>query len=162
MCGTKKGTAYQHQNIIPTVKYGGGNMIWACFSPASGPGPLAIIQGKINTQFYQNILQDIVRVAVCHLKLRIWVMQQDNDPMHRSKSTTDWASQSPDLNPIELLWNGLKRGVHSRQPTNVAELKQFCEDEWSKIPPERCAGLIHSYQKHLIEVIAAKGGLTRY
>uniref|UniRef100_A0AAR2K185 Transposase Tc1-like domain-containing protein n=1 Tax=Pygocentrus nattereri TaxID=42514 RepID=A0AAR2K185_PYGNA len=34
----KKGTAHHHKNIIPTVKYGGGNiMIWACFA-ASGPG----------------------------------------------------------------------------------------------------------------------------
>lgn len=67
----------------------------------------------------------------------------------------------PDLNPIELL-NDLKRGVHTRHPINVSELKQFCEEEWSKIPPEHCAGLIHSYQKHSIKVIAAEGGLTRY
>lgn len=47
----KKGTAYRHENIIPTGKYGGGNiMIWACFS-ASGPGrQLAVIEGKMNFQ----------------------------------------------------------------------------------------------------------------
>lgn len=36
----KKGTAYQHENIIPTVYYGGGSiMIWGCFA-ASGPDSL--------------------------------------------------------------------------------------------------------------------------
>ncbi|MBN3292713.1 TCB1 transposase, partial [Polypterus senegalus] len=48
----KKGTAYQHQNIIPTVKYVEGNIrIWACFA-ASGPGHLAIIEWKMNSQVY--------------------------------------------------------------------------------------------------------------
>ncbi|KAF7650570.1 hypothetical protein LDENG_00123650 [Lucifuga dentata] len=62
-------------------------MIWGCFA-ASGPGPLAIIEGKMNSQVYQGILQDNVRMAVSQLKLsRSWVMQQDNDPKHRSKST---------------------------------------------------------------------------
>ena len=37
---------------------------------------------------------------------------------------------------------------------------QFCEEEWFKITPERCAGLIWGYWKHLFEIIAAKGGLT--
>ena len=27
MCGEKKGKAQQHQNLIPTVKYGGGNIM---------------------------------------------------------------------------------------------------------------------------------------
>ena len=49
----KKGTAQQHQNLIPTVKYGGGSiMVWSCFA-ASGPGQLAIINGKMNSQVYQ-------------------------------------------------------------------------------------------------------------
>uniref|UniRef100_A0AAZ3R282 Transposase Tc1-like domain-containing protein n=1 Tax=Oncorhynchus tshawytscha TaxID=74940 RepID=A0AAZ3R282_ONCTS len=44
----KKGTAHQHQNLIPTVKYGGGSiMFWGCFA-VSGPGQLAIIDGKMN------------------------------------------------------------------------------------------------------------------
>ena len=170
----KKGTAHQHQNLIPTVKYGGGSiMVWGCFA-ASGPGQLAIIDGKMNSQVYQDILQENVRLSVCQLKLnRSWVMQQDNDPKHRSKSTTEWLqqkkirllewpSQSPDLNPIEMLWHDLKRAVHTRHPKNIAELKQFCKEEWSKIPPDRCAGLIRNYRKRLVEVIAAKGGSTSY
>ena len=56
----KKGTAHQHQNLITTVKYGGGS-IMLCFA-ASGPGQLAIIAGRINTQVYQNILQE---KAIC-------------------------------------------------------------------------------------------------
>jgi hypothetical protein len=48
--GGEKVTAHQHQNLIPTVKYGGGNiMVWGCFA-ASGPGQLAIIDEKMNSQ----------------------------------------------------------------------------------------------------------------
>ena len=86
-------------------------MVWGCFA-ASGPGQLAIIDGKLNSQVYQDILQENVRLSVRQLKLnRSWVMQQDNDPKHRSKSSTEWfqqkkihlqewPSQSPDINPI--------------------------------------------------------------
>uniref|UniRef100_A0A8C5WCM1 C2H2-type domain-containing protein n=1 Tax=Leptobrachium leishanense TaxID=445787 RepID=A0A8C5WCM1_9ANUR len=47
--------------------------------------------------------------------------------------------QSPDLNPIEMLWHDLKRAIHTRHPKNTATLKQCCEEEWSKITPDRCA-----------------------
>lgn len=101
------------------------------------------------------------------------VMQQDYDPKHRSKSTTEWhqqkkihllewPSQSHDLNLIAILWHGLRRAIHTRHPKNIAELKQFCKGEWSKIPPERCSGLICNYRERLVEVIAVKGGSTRY
>ncbi|XP_067245512.1 uncharacterized protein [Chanodichthys erythropterus] len=48
------------------------------------------------------------------------------------------------------------------KPSNVAELQQFCKDEWAKIPPQRCNRFITSYRKHLIAVVAAKGGPTSY
>ena len=170
----KENTAFQHKNLIPSVKHGGGSiMVWACFA-ASGPGRLAIIDGTMNSELYQRILKENVRTSVHELNLkRRWVMQQDNDPKHTSRSTKEWLkknkvnvlewpSQSPDLNPIEMLWKDLKRAVHVRKPTNIPELKLFCTEEWAKIPPSRCAGLINSYRKRLVAVIAAQGGHTRY
>ncbi len=109
----------------------------------------------------------------CDLKLkRTWVMQQDNDLKHTSKPTSEWLkknkikvfecpNQSSDLNPIEMLWHDLKKSIHARKPSNVAELKQFCK-EWAKIPPQRCERLIASFRKCLIAVVAAKGGTTSY
>ncbi|KAK3517541.1 hypothetical protein QTP70_012629 [Hemibagrus guttatus] len=139
-----------------------------------GPGRLAVINGTMNSAVYQKILKENVRPSVCDLKLKqTWVLQQDNDPKHTSKSTSEWLkknkmktlewpSQSPDLNPIEMLWHDLKKVVHARKPSNVAELQQFCKDEWAKIPPQRCNRLIASYRKRLIAVVAAKGGPTGY
>ncbi|KAG2466638.1 TCB1 transposase, partial [Polypterus senegalus] len=173
----KPGTAHHQASTIPTVKhvkYGGGSvMVWGCFA-ASGPGRLAVIDGTMNSTVYQKILKENVRPSVRQLKLkRSWVLQQDNDPKHTSKSTSEWLkknkmktlewpSQSPDLNPIEMLWHDLKKALHARKPSNKAELQQFCKDEWAKIPPERRKRLIASYRKRLIAVIAAKGGPTSY
>ncbi|KAK3562989.1 hypothetical protein QTP86_013253 [Hemibagrus guttatus] len=139
-----------------------------------GPGRLAVINGTMNSAIYQKILKENVRPSFCDLKLkRTWVLQQDNDPKHTSKSTSewlkknkmktlDWPSQSPDLNPIEMLWHDLKKVVHARKPSNVAELQQFCKDEWAKIPPQCCNRLTASYRKRSIAVVAAKGGPTSY
>ena len=67
-------------------------MVWGCFA-ASGPEQLAIIDGKMNSQVYRDILQENVKLFVRQLKLnRSWVMQQDTDPKHRSKST-EWLQQ---------------------------------------------------------------------
>ncbi|KAF7648140.1 hypothetical protein LDENG_00161510 [Lucifuga dentata] len=60
---------------------------FGCFA-ASGPGRLAIIDGSMNSQLYQQILQENVRVSVRELKLKIkWITQQDNDPKQTSRST---------------------------------------------------------------------------
>ena len=58
--------------------------------------------------------------------------------------TLEWPSQSLDLNPIEMLWNDLKKVIHASKPSNV----------------QRCKRLIASYRKRLIAVVAAKGGPT--
>uniref|UniRef100_A0A9J8DBM0 Uncharacterized protein n=1 Tax=Cyprinus carpio carpio TaxID=630221 RepID=A0A9J8DBM0_CYPCA len=45
----------------------------------------------MNSAVYQKILKENVRPSVRDLKLkRTWVLQQDNDPKHTSKSTSGW------------------------------------------------------------------------
>ena len=119
----KKGTAHQHKNLIPTVKYGGGSiMVWGCFA-TSGPGHLAIIAGKITSQVYQDILQENVRLSVCQLKLnRSWVMQQDNDPntevnQQNSFNRRKYAFRSGPVRVLtstrfKMLWHDLESGSH--------------------------------------------------
>ena len=45
---------------------------------------------------------------------------------------------SPDLNPIEHLWGDLETAVGRRHPSNLGELEQFAQEEWDKLPVERC------------------------
>ncbi|KAJ8388227.1 hypothetical protein AAFF_G00135980 [Aldrovandia affinis] len=39
--------------------------------------------------------------------------------------TLSWPAQSPDLNPIENLWNVIKRKMDGHKPSNKAELLEF-------------------------------------
>ena len=170
----KPNTAFNQKNLVPTVKHGGGSiMVWGCFA-ASGPGQLEVLEGTMDSAYYQGILDRNIKQSAKVLKLgRSWIMQQDNDPKHVSKSTKEWfkkkkievlewPSQSPDLNPIEMLWNDLKAAVHQRKPSNLTDLKQFCKEEWGKLPLSRCKKLVEGYQKRLKAVLAAKGQATKY
>lgn len=40
-------------------------------------------------------------------------------------NVTDWAAQSPDLNPAENLWSELKTDIRARRPSNLEELERF-------------------------------------
>uniref|UniRef100_A0A674NPZ6 Tc1-like transposase DDE domain-containing protein n=1 Tax=Takifugu rubripes TaxID=31033 RepID=A0A674NPZ6_TAKRU len=87
---------------------------------------------------------------------RSWVFQQDNDLKHTSKVVMEWLNQAR----IKVLeWPSQ---IHVRKPTNLTELHQFCQEEWSKIQPETCQKLVDGYQKRLIEVEMAKGHVTKY
>ena len=72
----------------------------------------------------------------------------------------DWASLNPDLNVIEHLWKELKIAVKKREPRNLSELWQFCQEEWPKL--KWCPALVDGYQRRIEAVIAAKGQMTKY
>ncbi len=44
-------------------------MVWACFA-TSGPGRLAIIDGTMNSELYQQILKENIRTSVRELVSR--------------------------------------------------------------------------------------------
>ena len=103
------------------------------------------------------------------------LFQQDNATPHRARVTMDyleqnninvlpWPSKSPDLNPIEHLWNQLDKRVRQRQPPpqTLDQLRQMLQQEWRTIPRNNVRNLIESMPRRGRTVLAARGGHTRY
>ena len=170
----KSGEAFLPKNTLPTVKHGGGSlMFWGCFA-ASGTGRLVKINGTMKKEDYVAILNDNLQESARELSLeRRWSFMQDNDPKHTAKLTRDWfkdnsinvlewPSQSPDLNPIENLWRTLKLRVMEKKPKNLTQLEEFCQEEWTKISVSECFKLVEHYTKRLQKVIEAKGHTIDY
>lgn len=57
-------------------------------------------------------------------------------------------AESCDLNPIEMVWNMLKRRVSKSNPKTKDELVQYCLDFWNNdLTPEVCTRFIeHNYK----------------
>ena len=75
-----------------------------------------------------------------------------------------WSAQSSDHNPIECLWQHLKRKVGEcpEPPKDILELWERVEQEWEAIPASVCRDLVESMPRRVAAVIAAKGGYTKY
>ncbi len=74
----------------------------------------------------------------------------------------DWPANSPDLNPIENLWDIVKRKMRDTRPNNADELKATVKETWASIPPQQCHKLITSMPRRIEAVIKAKGAPTKY
>lgn len=165
------------RDVIPTMKFGGGKLLfWGCFC-VQGVGKLHKILGNMNAEMYIDIIKSsyMDSLTAWGRNVENSVMQQDNDPKHKAKKTLeffetakitllDWPPQSPDLNPIENLWGILKRRVYNYQHSfkNTTELWQRCHDIWSSITQEECRKLVESMPFRIQAVIESKGGYTKY
>ncbi|GFW63824.1 transposable element Tc3 transposase [Trichonephila clavipes] len=76
----------------------------------------------------------------------------------------DSLAHSPDLNPIEHVWDMLGRRIAARQPppTYLPELRSALLDEWCNIPQDQIDNLILSMPRRCKACIASSGRHTPY
>ncbi len=76
----------------------------------------------------------------------------------------NWPPQSPDLNPIEHLWDVVEREIRIMdvQPTNLQQLRDVIMSIWTKISDECLQHHVESMPRIIKAVLKAKVGPTRF
>ncbi|GFW11916.1 transposable element Tcb2 transposase [Trichonephila clavipes] len=107
-------------------------------------------------------------------RVRVWRrpganFQQDNARPHTVRVAKDflrhfqtllWLALSPDLSPVERVWNQLKRKMPSSH--SVHNLELAVQDLLAHLPQDNVRCLINSMPDRVVVCIAAGGGPTRY
>lgn len=161
------------QCVAPTVKHGGGSvMVWGCFA-MRGVGDLVQIRGILKKEGYRDILENNMLPSGLRVVGEQFVLMQDNDPKHSSKlcrgyvqeledrgvlKNMVWPPQSPDLNPIELLWDELDRIIRQSCPSSEKHLWTLLHDAWSHLQSETLTKLVSRMPRLCQAVIKANGG----
>ncbi|GFW61252.1 transposable element Tc1 transposase [Trichonephila clavipes] len=113
--------------------------------------------GSVNgTRYCNEILLPYVRLFRGAMDLQFLFMD-DNAPCHRTVAVEqllesediermDWPARSPDLNPIEHVWDFLGRRLAARTlpPVTIRELRLALQDEWAAMPQQLIDTLILS------------------
>ncbi|GFT86562.1 uncharacterized protein TNCV_641371 [Trichonephila clavipes] len=95
----------------------------------------------------------------------------DNATCHRTLAVQDcldsegiqrlvWPARSPDLNPIENVWDALGRQVAGRDypPTNKNTLIRALTEEWDKLPQQLLDNVVQSMVRRVECCITLHGG----
>jgi transposase len=172
-------TIYEKYNpncLIPTFKSGQESvMIWGCFTK-NELGPLVRLEGRVTANIYIEMLENYLIPFINDLENKDdYTFQEDNAPIHTAKIAKKWKSdnnikslpwpaQSPDLNPIENLWDELERQVrkHKPLPKNPNNLWEILQEEWLKLDVNKYKNLVDSMPRRIEAVIINKGNPTKY
>ena len=169
----RRGEQFADACVFERDKYGGGSvMVWGGISH-SVKSPLIVVLGNLTAVRYRN---EILRpVAVPLVQQYQMTFQHDNARPHVARVCQDFLANknivpldqppySPDLSPIEHLWDELDWRVRRRRntPSTLGQLRKALLEEWENISMRKVNALVNSMRRRIRAVINARGGHTRH
>ena len=150
-------------------------MVWGGISLGGRTALHVLARGSLTAIRYRDeILRPLVRPYAGAVGPGFLLMQDNARPhvagvcqqflQEEGIDAMDWPARSPDLNPIEHIWDIMSRSIHQRHvtPQTVQELADALVQVWEEIPQETIRHLIRSMPRRCREVIQARGGHTHY
>ena len=167
----KRWTKRDKTVIQRTVKYPLKMNIWGYFID-NNIGSIDIFSENMDSIKYIEILENNILPIIENTDENL-IFQHDNDPKHTAKitkaflknnniSVLEWPACSPDLNPIENVWNLLKIKIHKRKPKDKDEFIDIITEEWLKFDSNVLKSLINSMPKRIQQVIKNNGDIIMY
>ncbi|GFV58078.1 transposable element Tcb2 transposase [Trichonephila clavipes] len=172
----ERGSRNYPSNIIERDRYGGrGVLVWGGIMLGSRTDLHIFDAGSVNgTRYCNEILLPYVRLFRGAMGLQFLFMD-DNAPCHHTVAAEqllesediermDWPVRSPDLNPIEHVWDFLGRRLAARTlpPVTIRELRLALQDEWAAMPQQLIDILILSMGRRCETCLAVKGDHIPY
>ena len=171
----RRGKRFDDQCVTEFDRRGGGSVhVWGGIT-AFQKTELVVLDGNV---IPQSNINDVLRpVVVPFMRRHIprGLFQQDNARAHSARDTMQLLNQnginvldrpsfSPDLSPLEHLWDELGCAVRRRNPPprNVQQLRQALTADWRNIPQQRLLNLIQSMGSRIHACIDSNGGHTKY
>lgn len=172
----RPGERYAQCNFVENIRHGGGSvMFWGGISLGGRTELVALRRGNINAVRY---ISDILEPHVVPYAENFgagFILMQDNARPHTARVTEDflrrenietmnWAANSPDLNPIEHVWDMIGRRFRAlpNPPNDLDGLTVAISEIWNNIDQGDIRELILSMRRRCEAVIRARGGNTRY
>ena len=177
----RKDEAYEPTCVVPKLRGKGGWMFWACFA-GSKKGPCVFWEkewGTINKESCCEHIVPIIDGWIRHEAAEGVQLQfmQDNAPGHAATTTQAelqergirvifWPPYSPDLNPIEEVWNIMKDWIQEHygdeDRLSYDSLRKAIREAWNAVGEDQLRRLIGEMRERCQAVINAKGGHTQY
>ena len=166
--------------LVDKVRKKAGWMFWGCFS-GNKKGPHLFWEKEWKSINKERYCERIVPLVDGWIRMNPHLrFMQDQGPSHSAALTAQelqergiypifWPAFSPDLNPIEAVWNQMKDFIERNHPDlpggkqrTPDQLRSIVREAWDSITPECLQSLIESMPARCQAVINAQGSHTKY